>query len=115
MSVKYFGVDAIRAQIDRCLDLVATAQAYVEESGELELLSPATLGIVCFRRQPEGIDSEEELEALNSELIARLTASGRGMLSSTRLHGVYAIRLCVLNHTTTEADVLEVLRFLETA
>lgn len=115
MSVKYFGVDAFRAQIDRCLDLVATAQAYVEESGELELLCAPTLGILCFRRRPKEIDGEEELEALNSDLIARLTATGGGMVSSTRLNGVYAVRLCVLNHATTEADVLEVLRFLESS
>lgn len=42
-------------------------------------------------------------------------AGPRGMVSSTRLHDVYAIRLCVLSHSTTEADVLEVLRLLESA
>jgi aromatic-L-amino-acid/L-tryptophan decarboxylase len=114
MSVKYFGVDAIRDQIDRCLDLVETTRRYVEDAAEVEILCPATLGIVCLRRHPEGVDDEQQLEALNSDLIARLTATGRGMVSSTRLHGVYAIRLCVLNHSTTEDDVLEVLRFLST-
>ncbi|HEX7255030.1 MAG TPA: hypothetical protein VF236_03810, partial [Gaiellaceae bacterium] len=81
----------------------------------LELVSPAVLGVVCFRRRPPGVDEEAELERLNGDLVARLTATGRGMVSSTRLHGVYAIRLCVLNHSSTESDVLEVLRFLESA
>jgi hypothetical protein len=36
-------------------------------------------------------------------------------VSSTRLRGRYAIRLCPLNHTSTEDDVERVLTFLETA
>jgi aromatic-L-amino-acid decarboxylase len=115
VALKYFGFDAFRAAIDRCLDLVAVAQRRIEDSDTLELLSPATLGIVCFRRRPPDIDDEDRLETINSSLIARLAASGRGMVSSTRVHGRYAIRLCVLNHATTEEDVLEVLHFLEAA
>ena len=37
------------------------------------------------------------------------------MVSSTRLRGSYAIRLCVLNHTSGEADVRGVLDWLERA
>lgn len=35
-------------------------------------------------------------------------------MSSTRLFGRYALRVCVLNHTTTRNDVEHVLRWLET-
>jgi aromatic-L-amino-acid/L-tryptophan decarboxylase len=114
-SLKYFGVAAIREQIDRCLDLALVAQRFVEESPELELLSPAILGIVCFRRRPAGMDDEAELEALNASLVARLTESGEAMLSSTRLGDTYVVRICVLNHTTTDDDVLDVLRFFSDA
>jgi hypothetical protein len=115
MSVNAFGVDAFRAAIDRCLDLAALAQRRIEESGKLELLSPAKLGIVCFRRRFGGGRSETELKDLNRRLVAALEASGYGMVSSTELRGRYAIRLCVLNHTSGEADVLGVLDWLETA
>jgi glutamate/tyrosine decarboxylase-like PLP-dependent enzyme len=114
-SLKYFGVDAFRATIDRCLDLALAAQAHVEASPELELLSPASLGVLCFRRRPPGVDDEEELERLNAQLIGRVAESGEGMLSSTRLDGRYAIRLCILNHAATEADVLRILRFVAEA
>jgi glutamate/tyrosine decarboxylase-like PLP-dependent enzyme len=49
---------AFRAAVDRCLDLALHAQARIEASSELELLSPASLGIVTFRRHPEGVDDE---------------------------------------------------------
>ncbi len=115
MSVSAFGVDAFREAIDRSLDLAALAQHLIEESGELELLSPARLGIVCFRRRFGGDRSEAEMEELNRRLVAALDASGYGMVSSTRLRGSYAIRLCVLNHTSGESDVRGVLDWLGAA
>lgn len=114
LSLHYFGLDAFRATIDRCLDLTALAQRYVEESAELELAVPATLGIFCFRRKPPGVENEAELEQLNRSLVAKLMASGRGMVSTTTLDGRCVVRFCVLNHSSSEDDVLEVLRFLET-
>ena len=45
--------------------------------------------------------------------MAALEASGAGLVSSTRLHGRFALRLCILNHTTGRGDVDAVLDFLE--
>jgi aromatic-L-amino-acid decarboxylase len=106
LSLSYFGVDAFRAAIDRCLDLAAAAERLIGERPELELLSPAQLGIVCFRRRFAGAAEEEWQSArLNAALVGRFEQSGLGLVSSTTLDGRYAIRLCILNHTTTEADV----------
>ena len=81
----------------------------------LELLSPATLGVVCFRRRPRGVSDEDRLAELNAGLVEELTASGRGLISSTRLRGRYALRMCVLNHTSGPADVAGVLDWIEHA
>jgi hypothetical protein len=97
------------------MDIAEQTQAYVEKADTLELLAPATLGIVCFRRHPPGVHDESALEALNTALVEELAASGDGLVSSTRLFGRYALRACVLNHSTTPADVEQVLRWLETA
>jgi aromatic-L-amino-acid/L-tryptophan decarboxylase len=106
LSLSYFGVDAFRAAIDRCLDLAARAERLVRERPELELLSPAQLGIVCFRRRFAGTaEAEWQSARLNAALVGRFEQSGLGLVSSTTLDGRYAIRLCILNHTTTEADV----------
>jgi aromatic-L-amino-acid decarboxylase len=103
VSLQAFGLDAFRAAIDRSLDLAEHAAKRVEESDALELLAPPALGIVCFRRV--GVD--------NAALAAALEASGIGLVSSTRLHGEFALRLCILNHTTAQEDVDTVLDFLE--
>ena len=113
-SIRYFGLDAFRAAIDRALDLALAAQRHIEASEHLELLLPAHLGIVCFRRRFPGVDDEARLDAMNAALVHALDESGYGLVSSTRLRGRYAIRLCVLNHTSGLRDVLDVLSWLET-
>ena len=114
MSLRYFGIDAFRAAIDRSIDLALFAQARIEASAQLELLTPAKLGVVCFRRHPEGMD-EDRLERLNQQLAERLAASGQGLVSSTRLRGRFALRMCVLNHTSRTQDVERVLDWFERA
>jgi len=109
LSFNYFGTDAFREAIDRSIDLALIAERHVRDTPALELLSPASLGVICFRRRFEGVDIEETIARLNADLVTAFERTGRGLLSSTRLHGTYAIRLCVMNHTTEADDVKEVL------
>jgi aromatic-L-amino-acid/L-tryptophan decarboxylase len=108
LSLRTFGVDAFRAAIDNTLDLAELAQRRIEASDSLELAAPPSLGIVCFFRR--GAD-----DAQTEGLVAALEQSGLGFISSTRVHGSSALRLCILNHTTRAEDVQQVLDFLETA
>jgi aromatic-L-amino-acid decarboxylase len=108
VSLRFFGVEAFRAAIARSLETAAWAAERVEESDSLELLAPPSLGVVCFRRN----DLDEQG---NNGLVAALERSGVGLISSTRLHGRLALRLCVFNHTSGAEDVERVLAFLETA
>jgi aromatic-L-amino-acid/L-tryptophan decarboxylase len=105
LSLGYFGVDAFRQAIDRSLDLAVEAERIVSGESELELMSPAQLGIVCFRRRFADAQKEWQSARLNAALVGRFEQSGLGLVSSTVLEGRYAIRLCILNHTTTQADV----------
>ena len=62
-----------------------------------------------------GLEDEDELDRLNAGLVTALEQSRLGFVSSTRLRGRYAIRLCVLNHASAQQDVERVLDFLESA
>ncbi|HZJ52443.1 MAG TPA: hypothetical protein VFF07_16725, partial [Actinomycetota bacterium] len=77
-------------------------------------MAPASLGVVCFRRRFPGMD-EDVAEVMNASLTEGLLASGTGMISSTRLRGRYALRMCILNYSSTEAEVSSVLEWLEQA
>lgn len=111
LSVSYFGADAFRETIDKTLDLAIHAEHRIASDDRLELLRPANLGIVCFRRRVEGA-SEAEIEAANAGLVEALARSGFGLVSSTRLQGRYALRICVLNHASGRDDVDAVLDWL---
>ncbi|MDQ3850550.1 MAG: aminotransferase class V-fold PLP-dependent enzyme [Actinomycetota bacterium] len=115
VSLQYFGVAAFRAAIDRSLDLAAEVAGRVRDSDALELMAPPSLGVICFRRRfPEASD-DAEVDRLNAGLVAALEDSGLGLVSSTQLRGRYAIRPCVLNHTTGREDLERVMDFLEQA
>jgi hypothetical protein len=58
---------------------------------------------------------EDHLERLNQRLADGLATSGQGLVSSTRLRGRFALRMCVLNHTSHAADVERVLDWFEQA
>jgi glutamate/tyrosine decarboxylase-like PLP-dependent enzyme len=79
-------------------------------SADFELLSPASLGIVCFRFRPEGSAlPAHELEALNRGIQDRIVRGGVAMMSSTRLDGRYSLRLCIMNPASRWDDVRFVL------
>ena len=65
-------------------------------------MAPPSLGIVCFRRRFDGVASDaDDADRRNAALVAGLERSGLGLVSSTVLRGRYALRICVMNHTTT--------------
>jgi len=111
LSVQYFGAAAFRAAIDGCLDLALHAQERIEQSPLLELMNPASLGVVCFRRKTDG--DEDRAERANTQLVRGLAQTPIGFVSTTRLRGRSAIRLCILNHTTRREDVDAVLDYIE--
>ncbi len=112
MSVNYFGLAAIRTAIDRCMVLADRAEAAVRSAPELEVLSPAQFGVVCFRVHPPGVDDPAALDALNERVNLAANATREVLMSSTRLRGVYALRLCILNYRTTADDVEAVIRLV---
>lgn len=77
-------------------------------------MNPVTLGIVCFRVNPAGGGHDEEtLDKVNRTVLARLFWDDPAFVSSTMLHGTFALRMCIINHTTTWDDVRETLEAVE--
>jgi aromatic-L-amino-acid/L-tryptophan decarboxylase len=114
MSIQTFGLAAFRRAVARGMELADRAGAFVRASGVLEPLSPPSLGVVCFRVRPPGSGLDEPgLEALNAAVQDRIIEEGVAMMSSTRLKGTYALRLCIMNHHTRWSDVRSTLEAIE--
>jgi len=105
MSVQTFGMARFRAAVQNGLDLARRAEAYVESSPSLELMSPVSLGIVCFRVNPGDAPDSQSLDEVNRKVLARVFWDELAFFSSTQLKGAVALRLCIVNHTTTWEDV----------
>jgi glutamate/tyrosine decarboxylase-like PLP-dependent enzyme len=114
VSVQTFGLAAFRAAIQRNLELAGLAETLVRSHPDLTLMAPAVLGIACFRREWPGCD-EAETERRGLALAAALEHSGSALVSTTRLAGRHAIRLCVLNPTSSEADIRRVIEHFASA
>jgi glutamate/tyrosine decarboxylase-like PLP-dependent enzyme len=97
LGVRTFGVAALRGEMDRAMDLAAYAEELVRAEPSLEVTAPAQFGVLCFRVRGD--------DALNERVNARVNATGRFLVSSTRLRGAFTLRLCVLGFRTTAADV----------
>jgi glutamate/tyrosine decarboxylase-like PLP-dependent enzyme len=105
ISIRYFGVAAFRAAIDSCLDLTHHAEQHITASSDLELMTPASLGVVTFRRHPPGVDDEAVLDRMNAALVEEIQRQGDVFLSTARVRGRLVLRLCILNHSTSAREV----------
>lgn len=118
MALAHAGTRALGEAIARDCENAALAARLVEASPDLELLSPVSLSIFCFRHLPEAVrrelhgaaparraELERELDAHNERLLAVLQRGGSSYLSNARVKGRFALRGCVTNFRTTAADM----------
>jgi aromatic-L-amino-acid decarboxylase len=111
MVMRYFGHKGLAARIREHCRLARLFASLVDESPDWELLAPVPLGLVCFRAKPEDV-AAEELDALNEAIMHRVNASGRALLSHTRLNDKLTLRLSIGNIRTTEQHVRQVWQLL---
>jgi tyrosine decarboxylase len=107
--VQYFGTDAIAAAQDHAMSLAELAERIVRDTPDMEVLSPAQFGIVCFRIRPNGTSDPEQLNALNERVNEKVNRTGFVLMSSTRLRGALSLRLCIPGYRTREEDIRAVL------
>jgi glutamate/tyrosine decarboxylase-like PLP-dependent enzyme len=98
------------AMLANCRQAEALGRA-VQATGDLELMTPVSLNIVCFRWRREGLD-DDALDRINKEIVADTQESGVAVPSSTILDGRLAIRVNLTNHRTTMDDLHRLLSFV---
>ena len=108
LSVQYFGVSQIREAIARGIHRAEYAERLFAAHRDFEILSPAQFGVVCFRARPAHLAEGADLDAVNERINARVNATGRFLISSTKLRGQFSLRLCTHVHRMTDADIDEV-------
>jgi glutamate/tyrosine decarboxylase-like PLP-dependent enzyme len=105
LSLRYHGVAAFRQSIAKDLAHASRLANAIEKEPELELLAPVVLSAVCFRYRATVGLSEDDLNSLNTALLKRIVARGRVYLSNAMIRDKFALRACIVNHRTKDADV----------
>lgn len=103
LTFKTYGIDELRAQVERNVAQAGYLAQRVEAHPLLELLAPVPLNVVCFRFAPttrRGVD----LDALNREILMRLHERGIAVPTSTRVRGVFGLRCAMVNHRSMRED-----------
>ena len=104
MVMRYFGQEGLAARIREHCRLARLFASWVDESPDWELMAPVPLGLVCFRAA--------DLDSLNESIMHGVNASGRALLSHTRLNDRLTLRLSIGNIRTTEKHVRDVWELL---
>ncbi len=105
LSVCYYGVEAISEAIGCSMELAAHAERFVRDESALEVLSPATFGILCFRAHPASIADPAALDSLNERIVNDINSDGRWLISTTRIRGSLSLRICPIGFRTTIDDM----------
>ncbi len=112
LSLKQHGLDRYVRMFERCHAQASYLAQLVEQSERLELMAPLTLNVVCFRYRRPGA-ADEELDALNRELLLRVQRSGEAFPSGTELRGHFSLRASLNNHRTRRRDVEALVALVE--
>jgi aromatic-L-amino-acid decarboxylase len=102
------GVGAFRALLDEKLDLAERAHAALAADDRIEVMAAPDLTVIPFRLAGHGDDAQREF-------LARVNASRRVILSSTRLGGDTWLRLAILSLRTHADRVDEALALISRA
>ena len=90
LPLKLFGVEPFRQQLDEKLDLAAYAAEELRKMEGMELVAEPQLSILAFRH----------ISLDNRELLRRINARKRVMLTPAVIEGQFVIRICVVSHRT---------------
>jgi aromatic-L-amino-acid decarboxylase len=117
MVIRYFGHEGLAARIREHCRLAKLFASWVEADPNWELMAPTPLALVCFRACPrlDGIDEtvrNARLEVLNEAIMHGVTATGKALLSHTKLNDKITLRLSIGNIRTTEKQVRQVWELL---
>ena len=105
LSVQVFGLDAFRSAVGHGIALAEHAESVLRARPGWEIVTPASLGIVCFTR----------VGADDSAIERAMVAEGYAAPSTTVLKGATALRFCTINPRTTFEEIEETIVRMERA
>ncbi len=108
IPLKLHGVSAFREALDEKLDLTDHLYAGLQGIPDVEIPWAPQLTVVPFRLRDVG-------EPTNQRFLEAINASKRVYLSSTKVHGEYLLRACIVSHRTHRDRIDECIQIVRDA
>jgi aromatic-L-amino-acid decarboxylase len=105
LSLRVFGLAAFREAVAHGIALAEHAEATLRSRPGWEVVSPAQLAIVCFRREGD--------DALQTAIAEAMVRDGYAVPSTTEVGGRVALRMCTINPRTTFEEVERTIERME--
>jgi aromatic-L-amino-acid decarboxylase len=105
--LRWYGVEGVRGHIRTGVRLAQRFAAAVRSDDRFEVVAPHPLSLVCFRLNGE--------DGANEDLLRAVNATGRCLLTHTRVAGRHVLRLAVGAPATREEHVDEAWRIIQEA
>jgi glutamate/tyrosine decarboxylase-like PLP-dependent enzyme len=103
MSIKEHGCLKYGRLIQQNIDQAHYLAELVERTSELELATPASINVVCFRYVRTCLH-ESALDEVNKCIVVELQERGIAVVSGTVLKGRYYLHLAITNHRSRRSD-----------
>ena len=93
--IRSYGLEGIRQKFRTHIQMTKDFASQLEKNGNIELLAPVPLNLVCFRYKPSETISLEELNQLNEALEQKINETGKAYITHTKLDDKYTLRVCI--------------------
>jgi aromatic-L-amino-acid/L-tryptophan decarboxylase len=101
LVIRAYGVKGLQEIIRGHIELAKDFEAWIRDHRDFELLAPRPFSTVCFRAHPPDV-REEDLAAVNADLLRRVNATGDVFISHTTAGGRYMLRVAIGNMWTKQ-------------
>jgi aromatic-L-amino-acid decarboxylase len=93
--LRYYGESGLQAKLREHISLAGWLEERIKQEPDFELLAPRSLDLLCFRYKPKQLLKDEDINALNNNLLNLLNKSGKLYLSHTKLNGKFTLRMLI--------------------
>ena len=114
-SFQLLGLEAISEAINHGFALAEAAQSALEHLPDWEIVSPAQMGIICFRFRPNGPDRTFvfDLDDLNKKISQRAIEKNIAAPLTTRIGRNLVMRICSIHPNLTKDEMVSIIEKLD--
>lgn len=106
MTFKAYGTARLKQMMEKDVALTKYLHEILEQTGDFEICTEASLGIVCFRYIGAHDSSDQRsIDELNNTIVGALEEDGRVFITGTILHNRPVLRACLINHRKQKRHV----------